>query len=173
MSNRALFLDRDGILNEVVRRGEVVSSPRDLDEWHFLEESVQLVETARRLGFLTVVVTNQPDVERGHMSRETLDQLHRLLLTRLPLDHIEVCPSGDNADRRRKPNPGMLLDAAAALDIDLARSFFLGDSHKDVLAGRAAGVATILLRTDYNQAVEADHVVANLGQAAALLEEVP
>ena len=174
MSKRALFLDRDGILNEVVRRGTVISSPRVVEEWRFVEDSVALVESARQRGFATVVVTNQPDVGRGKMSLETLERLHQMLRSRLTLDAIEVCCSGDDADRRRKPNAGMLLDAAAALGLDLQRSFLVGDSHKDIQAGRLARVTTILLRTDYNQQVtEADHIVENLRQAAALLQEVP
>ena len=82
--------------------------------------------------------------------------MHQLLSTALKPDAIEMCTSSDDDDPRRKPNPGMLHDAAHRLDIDLARSLIVGDSIKDIRAGRAAGVTAVLLQTSYNRAAHGE-----------------
>ncbi len=171
LPKRALFLDRDGILNQVVRRGSLIGSPRIPQEWMFVEEAVSLVKQARERNFLILVVTNQPDIERNKMSRETLDGFHESLRKHLELDAIYCCTAGADSDPRRKPNPGMLLEAAQEFDLDLSRCFFLGDSWKDITAGKRCGVRTVLLRTDYNGAVlDADFCVDRLEDVLAILE---
>jgi len=152
MKQRACFLDRDGILNEIVMRGTTVSSPWNAAEFRLHSGAKDLVAAALAAGFVPVVVTNQPDLERGNLSPAELEKMHAILREELSLTEIEVCGSGDNADPRRKPNPGMILDAAKRLNLDLAHSLLVGDSLKDIEAGRSAGVRTILLETPYNQA---------------------
>jgi D-glycero-D-manno-heptose 1,7-bisphosphate phosphatase len=163
---KALFLDRDGILNRVVIREGVVSSPRSLDEFKLNEDAGPLIESAHRAGYIVVVVTNQPDVERNLLDARTLEQMHSVLRTELAIEFIQVCTSTNDANPRRKPNPGMFLDAARELQIDLGRSLFVGDGKKDLAAGRGAGVTTILLKTSYNVDIQtlADHVVDSLNE---------
>jgi D-glycero-D-manno-heptose 1,7-bisphosphate phosphatase len=148
---KALFLDRDGIINEVVLRDGIVSSPRHLDELKIIPEAIALAEAAKQLGYFVVLITNQPDVSRGKMTRYQLQKIHRKIGELIPLDHIEVCMSSDPACFRRKPNPGMLLQSGKKFSIDLSLSFFVGDSQRDVDAGNRAGVKTILYQTDYNK----------------------
>lgn len=150
---RALFLDRDGILNHIVERDSGLSSPRSLSELSLFEEALPLVKAAKRLGFLTHVVTNQPDIARGLLKQSELEAIHLKIFEFFGVDSIDACTSSDNSDPRRKPNPGMLLDAARNFDLDLSSSFFIGDSDKDILAGRSAGVRTILLETEYNKRI--------------------
>ncbi|MFZ4599627.1 MAG: D-glycero-alpha-D-manno-heptose-1,7-bisphosphate 7-phosphatase [Terrimicrobiaceae bacterium] len=150
---RAIFFDRDGILNRVVMRGSVVGSPRTMDEFQLLPEAGLLVHAAHESGFLAIVVTNQPDLARGLLSRETVDLMHAALRAAAPVDGIEVAEGGDDSDPRRKPNPGMLLDAAAKYGISLPDSWIVGDSPKDVEAGERAGVRTVLLETSYNSLI--------------------
>lgn len=172
MSERkALFLDRDGVLTAIVRRGSVISSARSQEEFRLLLEAAPLLSQARQAGYLTVLVTNQPDVARGLLAPELLDDFHRQLQESFELDALEVCAEDGHDNPRRKPNPGMLLDAAARLGIDLSRSYFLGDTGKDVEAGKRAGVKTILLKTDYNQQAreQADFVVATALDALPIL----
>ena len=147
---RAVFLDRDGILNRVVMRGSVVGSPRTLEELTFVPEAAELVRGLNGLGFRTLVVTNQPDVGRGLMGADTLEEMHRRLRAHCPVEGIAVCCSGDDSDPRRKPNPGMLFELAGEHEIDLRASYFLGDGVKDLRAARRAGVTALLLETDYN-----------------------
>jgi D-glycero-D-manno-heptose 1,7-bisphosphate phosphatase len=158
---KALFLDRDGILNKVVIREGVISSPRSLDEFEINEDARSLIGSGNRAGYTVVVVTNQPDVERNLLDTRTLEQMHDKLRTELGIEFIQVCTSTNDADPRRKPNPGMLLDAARELQIDLGRSLFVGDGKRDLAAGRGAGVTTILLKTSYNieEQTIADHAV--------------
>src|SRR5262249_38195792 len=140
-------------LNEVVFRAGKVSSPRSLAEFRLRDDALPLLEEAGRLGFSRWVITNQPDVARGLLDADVLELMHVRLRQNLPVDGVEACLSADDADPRRKPNPGMLLEVAARCSIDLRNSFFVGDCEKDLRAGRAAGVRTVLLETEYNRAI--------------------
>lgn len=168
---RAVFLDRDGVLNRVVRRGDVIGSPRTVEEFILIPEAAALCAALHADGWLLAVVTNQPDVSRGLLDPAVLDAMHARLRAALPLDAIDVCPSGDDADPRRKPNPGMLRDAAARIHIDLGASWILGDSVKDMRAGRAAGVRTLLLATEYNHGARAfaDQVADSHARAVEII----
>ena len=150
---KALFLDRDGILNEVVIRSNLPSSPRKLDELRIFPQAIELVKLAKKLGFITIVITNQPDVSRKLMSRYQLEKIHQILKKAMPLDRIEVCTSAHEDHYRRKPNPGMILESAKRWGLDLSESLLIGDSSKDLEAGRRAGLKTILLETDYNRSI--------------------
>jgi D-glycero-D-manno-heptose 1,7-bisphosphate phosphatase len=168
---KAVFLDRDGVLNPVVMRDGVVSSPWSRSEFSIPPEAVRLCDALRNEGWLIIVVTNQPDVARANLPAEELEAMHAEIQRVLYPDAIEVCTSGDDSDRRRKPNPGMLIDAARTLGIDLGASWMLGDSRKDIDAGRAAGVRTMLLATPYNSAVRdiAEFDASSLVEAAAVI----
>ena len=151
---RAVFLDRDGVLNRADVRDGRPYPPADVSELDLLPGVEEACVALRRAGFLLVVVTNQPDVARGTRSRSSVDELNRALAERLPVDDIVVCPH-DDADRCscRKPLPGMLVDAASRLGVDLAASFMVGDRWRDVEAGRRAGCRTVFLRRGYSEPV--------------------
>jgi transaldolase len=110
-------------------------------------------EACRQLkeaGFLLVVATNQPDVGRGTQTEGAVRQMHDAMCARLPIDHVEVCYDATEG-RRRKPEPGMLLDAARALNIDLKKSFMVGDRWRDIDCGNAAGCTTVLIDRGYQE----------------------
>lgn len=141
MSGRpAIFLDRDGVLNDVVWRDGKPASPRSADELHVADGAAQAVADFRVAGYLTFVVTNQPDVRRGKMSAEALDAIHAALVQHAPVDEVRACLH-DNVDQCdcRKPKAGMLLDLAARWNVDLSRSWMVGDMDRDIVCGRAAG----------------------------------
>ena len=148
---KALFLDRDGILNKVVMRNGWISSPWSVAEFEIVHEAKELVNTAKARDYLVAVVTNQPDVGRGNMSLDELEAMHRVLRESFSLDDIEVCTTGDDAAFRRKPNPGMIFELARKFDIVLLDSFLLGDNEKDITAGKRAGVKTVLLQNSSNR----------------------
>ena len=129
----AIFLDRDGVLNDVVWRDGKPASPRSADELHVADGAAQAVADFRAAGYLAFVVTNQPDVRRGKMSAEALDAIHAALIQRVPVDEVRACLH-DNADQCdcRKPKAGMLLDLAARWDVDLTRSWMVGDMDRDI-----------------------------------------
>lgn len=169
---RAVFLDRDGVVNAVVFRNGKPASPRTLEELVFepgVEEAVRRLKAA---GFKVFLCTNQPDVARGLMSAEVLEAMHEKVRARLPLDDLRACTHDNHHECDcRKPKPGMLTSLAAKHGVDLSRSYFVGDSHKDMDAGRAAGVVTVLLRRGYNQGTRGDVEVETLDAAVARIIE--
>ncbi len=148
----AVFLDRDGTLNvQIIREGHPFA-PQTLDEFHLFDDVPEACRALKAAGFALVVATNQPDVGRGLQSQSIVEAMHARLRQLIPeIDRIEVCydPGNGEPSRRRKPEPGMLLDAASALGLDLARSWMVGDRWRDVDCGKRAGVRTILVDFGY------------------------
>jgi len=166
----AVFLDRDGVLNEAFVRDGVPTPPQSLEEFRVLPGVAEACADLRRAGFILVVVTNQPDIARGTQTRAEVDRMHQRLRGLVPLDEVCVCPHDDpDACACRKPQPGMLLDAAERLDLDLTRSASIGDRWRDIEAARRAGVKAIYVECRYDEpAPLGAHVaVANLPEAAA------
>jgi D-glycero-D-manno-heptose 1,7-bisphosphate phosphatase len=165
---KAVFFDRDGVLNKAFVRNGKPYSPRTFCEFIVVAEASALLETLRSSGFWLVVVTNQPDVARGKMARRELERMHCYLRQQLPLDAIEVCEH-DDTDRCfcRKPMPGLLTAAAARDGILLRESFMVGDRWRDIEAGRSAGCRTVLIGDGYGEASvsQPDIGVARLGDA--------
>lgn len=158
--SRAAFLDRDGVLNDLVRLEDagIVDSPFHADQVRLIDGAAEGVRLLNTLGYKTIVVSNQPGIAKGHFSHATLDRitarLHELLEARgAHLDAVYYClhhPQARVAELRsrcdcRKPAPGLLRRAALEHDIDLANSIMVGDAITDVEAGLAAGCHTVLL----------------------------
>ena len=144
--HRAVFLDRDGVLNRCAVHGGKPYAPRRLADFRLLPGVAQAVRALKRAGFLVVVVTNQPDIGNGRVEAAVVEAMHRKLKARVPVDDIRVCPHRQDADCAcRKPRPGMLLAAAADLRIDLKNSYMVGDRRGDIVAGKAAGCYTFLI----------------------------
>lgn len=144
----AVFLDRDGVINQ--NRADYVRT------WEQVEFLPGVFDALRRLAgsqFAVVVVTNQSAIGRGIMAAETLQGIHDGMAARIAdeggrVDAIYACPHRPDAGCDcRKPQPGMLLQAAAALDIDLANSFLVGDAVTDMEAALAAGCQPVMVRT--------------------------
>ena len=145
---RAVFLDRDGILNRLVMRNGQAVSPRSLEQFELVPGIEQSIELLKRAGLLVVVVTNQPDVARMFLAASDLDHMHTRLREALPVDAIYACPHDErDSCACRKPKPGLLLQAASQWQICLEESWMVGDSWKDMEAGRAARCRTCLIRT--------------------------
>jgi D-glycero-D-manno-heptose 1,7-bisphosphate phosphatase len=169
----AVFLDRDGVLNEVQERDGTPIPPPNVEQMRLLPGVGEACRRLRELGHLLVVITNQPDIARGRQSIEEVDRMHAFLREHLPLDEIVVCAHDDADDCPcRKPRPGMMLDAAYRLGIDLSRSFCVGDRWRDVEAARRAGVVAIYVQRHYGErdAVDPDAVVSSLAEAAEFIE---
>jgi D-glycero-D-manno-heptose 1,7-bisphosphate phosphatase len=164
-----VFLDRDGVLVESTARDGVPQSARSLAELRILPGVAGACERLREVGFVLIVVTNQPDVARGTLTVEAVGEMHHELQQRLPLDDIAVCfhDDGDGCDCR-KPQPGLLLAAAERWRVDLATSFLVGDRWRDVEAAHRAGCRAIFVDRGYgeNIASEPDATVRNLEEAA-------
>jgi D-glycero-D-manno-heptose 1,7-bisphosphate phosphatase len=153
--NRAVFLDRDGVLNRAYLRDGRLSPPAGVDELEIFPGVPEALERLKRAGFALIVVTNQPDVVRGLISRDAVEQVHARLRLQLPLDDIRVCYH-DDSDRCgcRKPKPGLLVDAAHDFDIALKASYMVGDRWRDIEAGRRAGCRSVLIDNGYEEGYE-------------------
>lgn len=148
----AVFLDRDGVLNRTIVREGVPHPPDSVAEVEILPGVGEALEQLVRRELPLIVVTNQPDVARGAQTREEVERINRHLGQHLPLTAFFVCfhDTPDNC-ACRKPKPGLLLNAAAAYNIDLKRSFMVGDRWSDIAAGQAAGCRTVLIDLPYSQ----------------------
>jgi D-glycero-D-manno-heptose 1,7-bisphosphate phosphatase len=169
VSRSAVFLDRDGVLVESTVRDGVPQSARSLTELQILPGVAPACERLHAAGFVLVVVTNQPEVARGNLTAEAVEEMHRVLRERLPLDDVAVCfhDDADGCDCR-KPQPGLLLAAAERWGVDLRISFLVGDRWRDVEAARRAGCRAIFVDRGYAETIasEPDATVRNLEEAA-------
>lgn len=169
-NSRAVFLDRDGVLNRVVMRHGKAASPRNIDEFIWEDEAIQALARLKHHGFTLIVVTNQPDISRGKMSQQALEAMSQRIFSQTSVDAVHICPHDDpDGCHCRKPKPGLLHQAARHWGIDFQQSFMVGDSWKDMAAGQAAGCLTILLDRPYNQGVACDYRVAKLEAAVDLI----
>lgn len=169
---RAVFLDRDGVLNRSMVRGGRPYPPDTLSDFEILPGVKEACERLKAADYLLIVATNQPDVKKGLQKVEVVELFHSILLEALPLDDIKTCFDLDAPDNfRYKPKPGMLLEAAAEWDIDLSQSFMVGDRWRDVGAGKAAGCKTIFIEYGYEERRpdDPDHAVRSLAQAADII----
>lgn len=165
---RAIFLDRDGVLNRAIVVQGRPHPPATLAEFEVLPGVVEACAELRRAGFLLIVVTNQPDVARGIQRREVVEAMNDALLADVPLDDIRVCYHDDQDQCVcRKPLPGLLVQAAREWQIDLSASYMVGDRWKDIETGRKAGCRTILIDCNYREPMLSapDHQVRSLAEA--------
>jgi D-glycero-D-manno-heptose 1,7-bisphosphate phosphatase len=169
---RAVFLDRDGVINRSIVREGRPYPPAEVKDFEIYDDVAAGCARLEAAGYLLVVVTNQPDVTRGTQTRLAVDAMHQKMLEALPqIARVEVCwhagaDWGDPCDCH-KPEPGMVLRAAKALDIDLTQSFLVGDRWRDVDCGHAAGCRTVFIDRNYSEGLKQppDWTVQSFGQA--------
>jgi D-glycero-D-manno-heptose 1,7-bisphosphate phosphatase len=176
VTGRAVFLDRDGVLNRPRIRDGHPYPPANVKELELYKDVLIGCTRLKNAGFLLVVVSNQPDVGRGTQNRATAEAINEKLASAIPLlDRIEVCfhageDYGDVCDCR-KPKPGMLFRAAAALNIDLAASYMIGDRWRDVDCARAASCHAIYIDRGYAESLnrQPDVTVTTFGDAVTAI----
>jgi len=169
----AVFFDRDGVLNDAVVRDGRPYPPASVDQLRVDGYARAAVESLRARGFVTVIITNQPDVARGSQTVSAVEAINHEVQARTGVDAIYVCyhDDGDDCDCR-KPKPGLILRASADMLLDPGRSFLVGDRRKDVLAGSAAGCATVFIDRGYAEnvpSVSADLNARSLEEAVELI----
>lgn len=170
--SRAIFLDRDGVLNRAIIREGRPYPPSTILELHLLPGVKEVMHALSKKGWKLIVVTNQPDVARGVLSRFQVNEINQYLISRLPIDQMKVCFHDDSDGCLcRKPKPGMLIDSARELDIDLSESFMIGDRWRDIEAGKNAGCKTIFIDHSYSekQPMLMDFKVSSLDEAAKII----
>ena len=149
--NRAVFFDRDGVLNELVQRDGGWYSPRSIAQFNIIKSSKNVIHKIKDMGFLTIVVSNQPDISRGDISTAELDKMTNALFSKLKIDDVFYC-THDDSDlcTCRKPSPGLLIQASEKWNIDLEKSYMVGDTWKDEAAAKNANVKFLLINKNYN-----------------------
>lgn len=181
----AIFLDRDGT---IIRQVELLHKPSQIK---IFSAAAPAITSFNKLGYLVVVVTNQPVIARGVIGPKEVDHVHAVLIDRLGkkggrIDAVYYCPHHPLANLKkyrmtckcRKPAPGMILQAAKDHGIDLKKSFMIGDSTQDVLAGNRAKVKTILVRTGHggkdpwHHEGKPDFIARDLGAAAKIIKKL-
>jgi D-glycero-D-manno-heptose 1,7-bisphosphate phosphatase len=167
---KAVFLDRDGVLNRFTMRDGIPRPPARLDELEVYPDAAEALRRLKQAGYLLIVVTNQPDIARGTQTRAVVDGINAAVGEALPIDEFLVCAHDDAARCLcRKPKPGMVLDAAARHGVDLERSYLVGDRWRDIDCGAAAGVRTVFIERGYGERAPEhgpDFVAESLGGAA-------
>ena len=146
-SNKAIFFDRDGIVNFRIVKGYITN----INEFHFIPDFIDFFQSIKRLGFLAILVSNQQVVGKGIITDEQLQEIHNYMQdilekeTNYKFDDIYVCTElAINNSYRRKPNPGMLIEAINKWNIEISHSWMIGDSVSDVIAGKQAGVKNFI-----------------------------
>ena len=170
----AVFLDRDGVLNEAVVRDSLPHAPNRLADLIIYPEAAGAIAKLKAAGYSLIVVTNQPDIGRGEVAREAVDAINNAVRAELPgIDDIRVCWHDDRDQCHcRKPKPGLILDAARDYGIDLSASFMVGDRWRDIDCGANAGVRTILVDRGWPERAPQhapDFRVSNVAEAADVI----
>lgn len=170
----AVFLDRDGVItvpSEVDNKGY---APRSMSEFKFYKGSDSAIKRLRSLGFLTIVVSNQPDVGNGFLEESVLEQMDKTMMQELEIDEVNNCihnqESGCNC---RKPKPGMILGAAIKWNIDLTKSWMVGDRDSDIVSGHEAGCKTIFINRGWEEETgnKSDYVCNSLPEAVDFISK--
>lgn len=168
---KAVFLDRDGVLNQTIFKMGKPRAPYTLEEFSLLPGVFEGIQLLKDQNYLLIVVTNQPDVARGWVTKEAVEMINLHLKKILPVDEIVVCYHTEfDQCFCRKPNPGMLLEAARKWNIDLLESYMVGDRYSDIEAGKKAGCRTILIgEGDAPKTIQPDYQKVSLLEAARLV----
>tara|TARA_B100001093_G_scaffold519622_1_gene609504 strand:+ start:4317 stop:4865 length:549 start_codon:yes stop_codon:yes gene_type:complete len=149
---KAIFFDRDGIINKVILKKNKPHPPSKISEFELVDGIKNLLEFTKQNGFLNIIVTNQPDAQRGSIKKSDIEEINNFILKSLPIDKIYVCwDAHDNMSNLRKPLPGMLLQAKEDFFIDLKLSYMIGDRWKDINAGFSVGCKTIFMNYNYDE----------------------
>ncbi|MEK7181170.1 MAG: HAD-IIIA family hydrolase [Patescibacteria group bacterium] len=181
---KAVFLDRDGTINKEV---DIL---RDLKQLKILPRAAEAIKKINQLGYLAIIITNQPVIARGWLTEKEVDHIHAVLINRLAkkgakIDAVYYCPHHPNANlkkyrvkcRCRKPDIGMIRKAVKDFKINIKNSFLIGDTLKwDIKAGQKAGLKTILVKTSYAGKdnyydIKPDFVVKNLFEAVKIIKK--
>lgn len=150
--NRAVFFDRDGVINKLVFRNGDYYSPRDMDNFQLYKDAEKVIHHIKTKGYLVLIVSNQPDIARGLLKKSALNEMTKKIYDNLSVDDIFYCMHDDpDAEGCRKPAPGLILKAQKKWDLDLSQSMMIGDTEKDLGAAKNAGIKFILINRPHNR----------------------
>lgn len=164
-NNRAIFLDRDGVINKLVNRESGFFSPRKFDDFNFYDDIKECIDFLSNNNFLILIISNQPDISRGKMEIQELNQMDEKMKKFLHIDDIYYSFDSDVVEGgTKKPSPKMLLEAKEKWNINFAKSYFIGDSLVDQECAKNANIPFILIARKHNQDLVHQNRVENLNQ---------
>jgi len=165
---RAVFIERDGVLNLPKVEGQYQIAPRSANDLVINQAALEPLAKLKAAGFVLIATTNQPGISRGHITRREIDLMHAMLLKVFPLNDILMCPH-DDSDRCpcRKPKPGLFREAAFKYHLLLDHSFVLSDKWQDAKAAQNAGCTSILVKSPWNGTGHHDFIAQDCESAAA------
>ena len=175
MERRAVFLDRDGVINAAVVKNGKPYPPPSFQDFKVLPGVKGALRELRQLNLLTIIVTNQPDVVSGTQSKDVVEQIHDFIFRTLEVDDIKVCYCLEGPECNcYKPKPGMLFEAAKDWNINLMKSFIVGDRWRDIGAGKAAGCTTFFVNHNYTETMsfKPDFEVNGLAEATQIIARI-
>ena len=168
---RAVFLDRDGVLNHLVKRDGSYYSPQDFTDFKIIDDVDKVIEEIHLLGYMVIVVSNQPDISRGKLEQSELDKMTNKLYNDLKVDDVFYCTHDDDNDLGcRKPAPGLFYAVEEKHNIDLTKSFMIGDTWKDMEAAFNASIPFVLIDAEYNKNLESVNRIKYLQEAIPILK---
>ena len=171
LKNKAIFFDRDGVLNHLVQRNGSLYSPQKFEDFYIVDDVIEAVDSVHKMGYLAIVISNQPDISRGKLKQSELDKMTQLLNDKTNIDDIFYCAHDDsNRCNCRKPAPGLFIMAKAKYNLDFDKSFMIGDTWKDVDAAKNADIPMILIDRNYNQDLKVSIRVNSLIDAISLIK---
>lgn len=167
VKNKAIFLDRDGTINELVDG----RPPRNMSEFKYIKGTKEAVDLVKNLGYLVFIVTNQPDVKDNIMTMDALNEMSKDIEMYLNIDDIMIAYDRDSI--YYKPRTGMIDSLVDKYDIDCLQSYMIGDTWKDILAGQRAGLKTVLIGKNYYKCIYAKpkYVFENVLDACRFIGE--
>ena len=174
IKRKAIFLDRDGVLNKAIVRNRKPYPPSTIDELEILEGVYEGIELLKDSGYKLIVITNQPDVARGLTTIEKVNEINNSIIQLLNVDEIICCFHDDSENCEcRKPKPGMILEAVKKWDIDLSVSYLIGDRWRDIQTAKNIGLSSILIKYDYDEKkINANFECNNLKEAANFILKI-
>ncbi len=148
-NNIAVFLDRDGVVNECIYINNKCFAPKNISDFKFINRSIDAIIKLKKKKYKIFIVSNQPDVGNKKIKKEIIFKMNAKILKEVKIDEIKYCFHSQTANCDcRKPKPKMITDLARKYQINLKRSFMIGDRHSDMVAGRKAGCTPIFIKND-------------------------
>ena len=173
MKNKCLFLDRDGVINIPLIKKNKPIAPTSIEQFKLYKNLYKTLKYIKNMNYFIIVITNQPELSRGNLSLNTLKKMHKIIYDELPIDDIFVCSCIESYSCKcYKPKPKMLYDAKKKYNLDLNKSYFLGDTYRDIYCSLNAGCYSVLLKKKYNfnMISKADYVIKNFNQLKKIIK---
>ena len=162
--NKAVFYDRDGVLNELIKRDGGYYSPRKLSKFRIIPNSIEVTNYTKSKGYLNIVISNQPDVARGYLTKFDLDKMTKILFKKLTITDVFYCLHDDGMCECRKPLPGLIFSAKSKWNIDLTKSVMVGDTEKDYYAAKNCNIQFYLISNSINLNFEAENRINDISE---------